>query len=264
MAQNISNSDLQMISELDLSIPHAEEKKLLLDIDGFEGPLDVLLALSRSQKVDLSKISILELVESYLKFISAAHEIRLELAADYLVMAAWLAYLKSRLLLPVEEQADDLSAEDMAAKLAYKLQRLEAVRKFSASLMSRDRLGRDFFARGDGEPLKTLKTNIFQLDLYDILKCYADVKARSAICDISIHKREIYTLDQALNRLTFMLDQAISWTDLKHFMPPQFLNKKILKSAKASLFTAALELARQGKINLNQKQTFGKITLMKI
>lgn len=264
MTRNISNSDPQMMSEFDLSLHKVEEEKLLLDIDGFEGPLDVLLALSRSQKVDLSKISILELVESYLKFINAAHEIRLELAADYLVMAAWLAYLKSRLLLPIEEQTDDLSAEEMAAKLAYKLQRLEAVRKFSARLMSRDHLGRDFFARGDGEPLKIIKSNIFQLDLYDILKCYADVRGRGAVADISIHKREVYTLEQALNRLNLMLDQALDWTDLEKFMPPQFLNKKILKSAKASLFTAALELARQGKINLDQKQTFGKISLIKI
>ena len=257
-------NEVKNIKEFDLSFSSQEEEKLLLDIDGFEGPLDVLLALSRSQKVDLSKISILELVEAYLKFVSAAHEIRLELAADYLVMAAWLAFLKSRLLLPVEEQSDDLSAEEMAANLAYKLQRLEAIRRFSAKLMSRNRLGRDFFARGKGESLKIEKSNIFKLELYDVLKSYANVKARGATADISIHKREVFTLDQALNRLNFMLDQAVEWTDLESFLPPQFLTKKILKSAKASIFTAALELEKQGKLTLAQEKSFGKISLIKI
>ncbi|PCI49005.1 MAG: segregation/condensation protein A, partial [Alphaproteobacteria bacterium] len=178
-----------------------DEERLILDIDGFEGPLDVLLTLARRQKVDLKQISILELVQQFLRFVAEARVQKLETAADYLVMAAWLAYLKSRLLLPEENSEEEFSAEEMAARLTYQLQRLNAIREVAATLMSRNQLKRDVFSRGMPEPVIVTKNATFELSLYELLKGYADHKTRKSIADIRIHKREVYTLDQALERL---------------------------------------------------------------
>ncbi|MDG1020368.1 MAG: ScpA family protein, partial [Emcibacteraceae bacterium] len=183
----------------------SEEERLIVDIDGFEGPLDVLLTLSRTQKVDLKQISILDLVKQYLEFVQQARELRLELAADYLVMAAWLAYLKSRLLLPEEENEDELSAEELAARLTYQLQRLGAIRDRAAELMSRNQMGRDMFARGAPEPVIVTRHHTYELSLYDLLKAYSEQKTRGAAADIRIHKRAVYTLDKAIERLSEML-----------------------------------------------------------
>jgi segregation and condensation protein A len=236
-----------------------EEERLIVDIDGFEGPLDVLLALSRTQKVDLKQISILELVKQYLEFVTQARELRLELAADYLVMAAWLAYLKSRLLLPEEENVDELSAEELAARLTYQLERLGAIRDRAAELMSRNQMGRDMFSRGMPEPVIVTRYHTYELSLYDLLKTYAEHRAREAVADIRIHKRAVYTLEMAIKRLSDMLGLAIDWTNLEDFMPEGITDPQLIKSTKASVFAASLELAKVGKADLIQKQLFGPL-----
>ncbi|MDA9770790.1 segregation/condensation protein A [Emcibacteraceae bacterium] len=259
----IENND---IDEFELPDPRlgkmddvSEEERLIVDIDGFEGPLDVLLTLSRTQKVDLKQISILDLVKQYLEFVQQARELRLELAADYLVMAAWLAYLKSRLLLPEEENEDELSAEELAARLTYQLQRLGAIRDRAAELMSRNQMGRDMFARGAPEPVIVTRHHTYELSLYDLLKAYSEQKTRGAAADIRIHKRAVYTLDKAIERLSEMLGLAIDWTDLEQFMPSDIDDPQIIRSAKASMFTASLELAKNGKADIIQKQLFGPL-----
>ncbi len=240
-----------------------EEENLILDIDGFEGPLDVLLTLARSQKVDLKQISILELVEQFLKFVDEAKVQKLEKAADYLVMAAWLAYLKSRLLLPEEDSEEEFSAEEMAARLTYQLQRLSAFREAAATLMSRNQLKRDVFARGMPEPVIVTRNARYELSLYELLKGYADHKTRKSIADIRIHKRDVYTLDQALERLRGLIGIAIDWTDLFQFLPDLIEGDEMLRSVKASIFTASLEMAREGKAEIIQKQTFGPLFIRK-
>mgnify|MGYP002639566673 CR=1 FL=1 len=240
-----------------------DEERLIVDIDGFEGPLDVLLALSRTQKVDLKQISILELVKQYLDFVNQARTLRLELAADYLVMAAWLAYLKSRLLLPDEESEDEISAEELAARLTYQLQRLGAIRERAAILMSRNQMGRDMFARGLPEHINITRSHTYDLSIYDFLKAYSQHKTREAVADIRIHKRDIYSMDKAFKRLSEMLGIALDWTDLEQFLPQGIEDEQLNKSAKASFFTASLEMARIGKVDLIQKQIFGPLMIRK-
>jgi len=228
-----------------------------------KGRSDVLLILARTQKVDLKQISILELVQQFLKFVADAKVQQLEKAADYLVMAAWLAYLKSRLLLPEESSDDELSAEEMAARLTYQLQRLNAIREASATLMSRNQLKRDVFARGMPESVIVTRNATYELSLYELLKGYADHKTRNSIADIRIHKREVYTLDQALERLRGLIGMALDWTDLFQFLPDSIEGEEMTRSVKASLFTASLEMARQGKAEIIQKQTFGPLFIRK-
>ena len=259
---NNKETEQQSAFEMVTASPDDEER-LILDIDGFEGPLDVLLTLARRQKVDLKQISILELVQQFLRFVAEARVQKLETAADYLVMAAWLAYLKSRLLLPEENSEEEFSAEEMAARLTYQLQRLNAIREVAATLMSRNQLKRDVFSRGMPEPVIVTKNATFELSLYELLKGYADHKTRKSIADIRIHKREVYTLDQALERLRALIGTALDWTDLFHFLPDAIEGAEMTRSVKASLFTASLEMAREGKAEIIQKQTFGPLFIRK-
>ena len=233
--------------------------RLYIDIDGFEGPLDILLDLARRQKVDLRKISILELTDQYLEFIDRAGEMKLELAADYLVMAAWLAYLKSALLLPKEEQ-DDPSPEELALRLQLRLQRLAAMREAAARLMARDRLGRDVFSRGAPEGLRVLKKRAWQCEWFDLVQAYGQVKARTAPVIHMVRERMVMTLESALSRVSSMLGVAIDWMELKQFLPPH-ADPQLKKSALASSFVAALELAKQGRAELAQDETFGPLRL---
>lgn len=235
--------------------------QLLLQLDGFEGPLDLLLTLARAQKVDLLEISILDLVEQYLEFVQVAKQLQLELAADYLVMAAWLAYLKSRLLLPREEEGEEPTAEELALRLQLRLQRLEAMREAGARLMGRDLMGRDTFARGLPEGLKTLKRGQFNLTLYELLKHYGDIRQRTSISELKIEQRAVYSLDEALHRLTEMVGETFSWTQLSRFLPPDLQDKKARRSALASMFAASLELAKLGKADIQQSETFGPLYL---
>jgi len=240
-------------------IDRDDPARLYLDIDGWEGPLDILLDLARRQKVDLRRISILELVDQYLEFIDRAGEMKLELAADYLVMAAWLAYLKSALLLPKEEQ-EDPSPEEMALRLQLRLQRLAAMREAAARLMTRDRLGRDVFTRGAPEGLRVLKTRAWQCEWFDLVQAYGQVKARTAPVVHMVRERLVMTLESALNRVSSMLGVALDWMELRQFLPPH-ADPQLKKSALASSFVAALELAKQGKAELAQDETFGPLHL---
>lgn len=240
-----------------------QDDKLYLEIDGWEGPLDLLLDLARRQKVDLLGISILELVDAYLTYIEQAEALRLELAADYLVMAAWLAYLKSALLLPRDEQ-EDPSPEEMALRLQMRLQRLGAMREAAARLMGRDRLGRDVFVRGAPEGLRVDRKSLWQCNWFDLVRAYGDVKIRSEPVVHMVRERMVMTLDSAIQRVASMLGVAIDWMDLRDFLPPAhdtWADPRLRRSALASSFVAALELARTGRAEIAQDEIFGPLRL---
>jgi segregation and condensation protein A len=237
----------------------AEADRLTLDIDGWEGPLDLLLTLARTQKVDLAKISILALVEQYLAFINDAKKLKLEIAADYLVMAAWLAYLKSCLLLPKEEQADP-SPEELAMRLQLRLQRLNAMREAGARLLARDRLGRDVFERGSPEGLRVVRNASWQADLYDIISAYGSIRARNEPAIHVVGRRPVMTLEEALLRVERLLGITMEWASIESFLP-ETQDPEFRKSALASSFVAALELARKGKLEIDQKAPFAPLLI---
>ena len=237
----------------------SDDSALYLELDGWEGPLDLLLDLARRQKVDLRTISILGLVDQYLSYIDRAEALRLELAADYLVMAAWLAYLKSALLLPREEQ-EDPSPEELAMRLQLRLQRLGAMREAAARLMARDRLGRDVFSRGAPEGLRVDRKNRWQCDWFGLIQAYGQVKARMVPVVHMVRDRLVMTLDSALTRLSAMLGVKLVWIELQEFLPPG-ADPRLRRSALASGFVAALELARLGKAELAQDEAFGPLML---
>ncbi|MFQ5784818.1 MAG: segregation and condensation protein A [Alphaproteobacteria bacterium] len=239
----------------------AVEGRLVVDLDGYEGPLDVLLSLAREQKVDLARISILDLADQYISFIERAHELRLEIAADYLVMAAWLAYLKSRLLLPEPGAEDEPTAEEMASALAFQLRRLEAMREAGARLMARPLLGRDVFARGAPEGVPVIEHKVFDLGYYDLLKAYADHRQRTSVENLRLDPVRLHTMDQAMHRLEHMLGGMKEWTTLMSFLPPGLADSLICRSAAAATFAACLELTRQGRIELRQSGAFSPVYL---
>jgi segregation and condensation protein A len=236
-------------------------EQLVLDIDGYEGPLDVLLGLARNQKVDLTQISILQLAEQYLEFVAAVRRVRLELAADYLVMAAWLAYLKSRLLLPDESDEDEPTGDELAAMLAFRLQRLEAMRERAVELMSRYRLGRDVFARGAPEGIRVNRKAHYKATLYELLRAYAEQNARVSITSLRIVRAPVFTIEEAMDRLQRLVGQTLEWTDLLAFLPDDITDPQLKRSALASTFVASLEIARQGKIELEQSRPFGPLRM---
>ena len=235
------------------------DETLKIDIDGWEGPLDLLLALARNQKVDLRQISILALVDQYIEFMNAARAIKLELAADYLVMAAWLAYLKSCLLLPRDQEADP-SPEELAMRLQLRLQRLSAMREAGARLLGRDRMGRDVFQRGAPEGLRLVRKSAWQATAFELFAAYGAVKARTSPPMHVVHARSVMTLEEAIERVSGMLGMAIDWTSLEAFLP-QTDDPRLRRSALASSFLAALELARRGRLDLEQEQPFAPIRL---
>ena len=232
---------------------------LTVDIDGWEGPLDLLLALARSQKVDLRALSILALVDQYLAYVDQARSLKLELAADYLVMAAWLAYLKSALLLPRDPEVEP-SPEELALRLQLRLERLNAMRESGARLLARDRLGRDVFARGAPEGLRTVRKALWQAEIYDLIAAYGRVSARTRPVMHIVANRPVMTLEVALERVARLLGAQIDWATIEAFLPPQ-ADGPFRKSALASSFLAALELARQGRVELQQKSPFAPLYL---
>jgi segregation and condensation protein A len=248
-------SDLD--DDFELEAAPAEADRLTLDLDGWEGPLDLLLTLARTQKVDLAKISILALVEQYLAFIADAKKLKLEIAADYLVMAAWLAYLKSCLLLPKDPEVDP-SPEELAMRLQLRLQRLQAMREAGARLIGRDRLGRDVFLRGAPEGLKIVRRAAWQADLYDLISAYGIVRARTEPSIHVVARRPVMTLDEAIHRLERMIGTRVSWTALEAFLP-ETEDFGFRKSALASSFVATLELARLGKVLIWQDEVFAPL-----
>ena len=239
-----------------------DEGALYLELDGWEGPLDLLLDLARRQKVDLREISILALVEQYLDYIDKAEALRLELAADYLVMAAWLAYLKSAMLLPKEEQ-EDPSPEELALRLQLRLQRLGAMRDAAARLMGGDRIGRDVFLRGAPEGLAIVRKTQWHCDQFALIEAYGRVKARTAPAVHMVRERPVMTLESALERVSNMLGVTLEWMELRDFLPPH-AEPRLRRSALASSFVAALELARTGRAELAQEDIFGPLKLRRV
>ncbi|MFV0474696.1 MAG: segregation and condensation protein A, partial [Pikeienuella sp.] len=224
----------------------ANPAALLVDVDGFEGPLDLLLTLARGQKVDLRRISILQLAEQYLAFVAAARKLRIELAADYLVMAAWLAFLKSRLLLPPPEAEEGPSAEELAARLAFQLERLEAMRNAAARLMARDQLGREVFARGEVEAPTVRREVEWTATLSDLLAAYARVKTKADYEPLHLRRAPVYALDEAVKRLSDLIGEALDWTALSSWLPRDWYGApERRRSALASHFAATLELVKR-------------------
>lgn len=235
---------------------------LIVDVEGFEGPLDLLLQLSRTQKVDLMKVSVLQLARQYLAFVEKAKELRIELAADYLVMAAWLAFLKSRLLLPPDPTDEGPSGEELAAHLAFQLQRLEAMREAAAKLMARDQKGRDFFVRGIPEEVARLRTVTYTASLLDLMQGYARVRTKDEFRPFVMDREAILSMEQALDRLRHLIPYAVEWADLSSYLPEGWeLDPKKRRSATAATFAASLELVKQGQIVIRQGDTFAPIQI---
>ena len=232
---------------------------LTLELDHWEGPLDLLLALARAQKVDLRQISILRLVESYLAVIAEADALKLEVAADWLVMAAWLAYLKSALLLP-RDPAEQPDPEELALRLQLRLERLHAMREAGARLMARDRLGRDVFGRGTPEGLRVVRQARWGASLFDLIAAYGRVSARTRPALHVVRDREVMTLDDALVRVGAAVGGRIDWDRIEAFLPAA-ASARLRRSALASSFLAALELARQGRVELRQAEPFAPLYL---
>ena len=235
------------------------EDELTLNLDGWEGPLDLLLTLARAQKVDLAQISILQLVDQYIAYIGEARALKLEIAADYLVMAAWLAYLKSCLLLPKDPEADP-SPEEVAWRLQMRLQRLDAMRDAGSRLLGRDRIGRDVFVRGAPEGLRLVRKSMWQARAFDLFAAYGAVKARTQPPMHVVHARSVMTLDEAIDRVAKMIGMAIEWTAIEAFLPLTD-DPQLRRSALASSFLAALELARRGRLDIAQEEAFAPISL---
>ncbi len=239
--------------------PIRQSDELNLSLDGWEGPLDLLLSLARAQKVDLAQISILQLVDQYIAYISEARALKLEIAADYLVMAAWLAYLKSCLLLPKDPEAEP-SPDELAWRLQMRLQRLDAMREAGARLLGRDRVGRDVFVRGAPEGLRLIRKAAWQVRDFDLFAAYGTVRARSAPAMHVVHARSVMTLDEAIERVAKMIGTALDWTFLEAFLPAT-QDPRFRRSALASSFLAALELARRGRLDIQQDEPFAPIML---
>ncbi|MDE0779861.1 MAG: ScpA family protein [Alphaproteobacteria bacterium] len=234
--------------------------ELVLNLEGFEGPIDLLLALARDQKVDLTKISVLALAEQYLEFIHQAKKLRLEIAADYLVMAAWLAYLKSRLLLPVEEtDGEEPTAAEMANALQFQLQRLEGMRKAAATLFARPLLGRDVFQRGTPEGIRVITNSVYQASLFEMLEAYGAIQRRGKVETLTIEQFELFSVDDALKRLREVMGSSPDWATLSSFLPDDLLAGLPTRAAIAATFVASLELVRDGHAEIRQDRRFGPI-----
>lgn len=237
---------------------------LIVDVGAYEGPLDLLLTLSRTQKVDLRQISILALAEQYLGFVAQAKALRLELAADYLVMAAWLAFLKSRLLLPPDPDEEGPTGDEMAAHLAFQLERLEAMRGVAARLMARDQLGRDFFARGITEDVTRVRRVTYTATLLDLMQGYARTRTRDDFRPFVMDRDNLMTMEQALDRMRHLIGFAGDWTDISSYLPDGWeMDPVRRRTATAATFAASLELAKEGKIEIRQGDTFAPIHIRK-
>lgn len=258
------------IAEIDTSWEDAESEpddaadrtEFVLDLDGYEGPIDVLLTLARQQKLDLTRISILPLAEQYLVFILEARRVNLEVAAEYLVMAAWLVYLKSRLLLPEDAVEDDEpTGPELAEALTFQLRRLEAMQETGRRLMGRPRLGQDVFARGDPEGFEVVRHPVFEVSLFDLLSAYGENRRRLVQSVLTIEPSELHSTADALERLNGMIGGMIDWQTLLTYLPDELETGLVLRSALASTFAASLELARSGRIELRQSSYLGPLLI---
>lgn len=258
MAENLFEQDSVSVAE------RVAAEALIVDVDGFEGPLDLLLTLSRTQKVDLRKISVLQLARQYLAFVEKAKTLRLELAADYLVMAAWLAFLKSRLLLPPDPTEEGPSGEELAAHLAFQLERLAAMRDAAARLMGRDQLGRDFFARGQTQMVERVRSVTYTATLLDLMQGYARIRTRDDFRPFVLDREKVFTMEQALERMRGLIGYAGDWGDLMSFLPDGWeVDPVKRRSATAATFAASLELVKEGHLEICQSESFAPIQLRK-
>ena len=237
----------------------SSDHRLVLDVDGFAGPIDVLLTLAREQKVDLTQISILELADQYLAWVVKLRQANLELAADYLVMAAWLAYLKSLLLLPTSTDDEEPTGEEMAAALQFQLLRLESMQQAGEKLLGRDQLGQDFFPRGNPEKFGYNLNSAFEASIYDLLKAYGEHTHRSNVRTLRIELSDLYSTDDGLKWLTKMLGSMPDWTSLLQFLPAEIKGDLVSRSMVASALSAALQLTKQGELKIRQTETFGTV-----
>ena len=256
-----SGTTLQLNVPMDAPTAQDDVGQLLIDVEGYEGPLDLLLDLARRQKVDLIRISVLALADQYLSFIEAARRIRLELAADYLVMASWLAYLKSRLLLPAPAPDAEPDAAELALALAHRLRRLEAMRRAAERLGNRPSLGRDFFARGMPEPTTQNPAKLYSASLYDLLSAYAFQTQKHALSKVTLKQRFVWSLAQARAALERMLGAAQDWTALDPYLLAYATSDEQRRSMRASSFSASLELVREGKCEMRQDEAFAPLWL---
>ena len=231
----------------------------VVDIDGYEGPLDLLLALVRDHKLDLAQISILDLAQQYLDFIEQARRLRLEIAADYLVMAAWLAFLKSKLLLPADDGEGEPTGEELAAQLAHRLRRLEAMREASVKLFNRNRLGRDFFARGMPEGIRLVRNSEYDANIYDLLKAYSNQRQRTAIDTIHFSARPVWSIQEARERLEAILGASLDWAPIDELIVQFLEDPQMKRTVLASSLSASLELTREGLAELRQKSAFAPL-----
>ena len=249
--------------ETEFSERASDEPALVVDVEGFEGPLDLLLMLARQQKVDLAKISILALADQYLAFIEEARRLRLELAADYLVMAAWLAYLKSRLLLPEAATPEGMTAEEMANALAMRLKRLEAIRDAAQKLFERPQLGRDIFARGQPEPIAHIKHPQYTATLYDLLTAYASQRQKTALSHVRMAKRAVWSLAEAREALERLIGMASDWTRIDEYLIAYIVEPSQRATVMASSFASVLELVREGMAEIHQQEPFAPLFMRK-
>ncbi len=237
----------------------SSDHRLVLDVDGFAGPIDVLLTLAREQKVDLTQISILELADQYLVWVAKLRQANLELAADYLVMAAWLAYLKSLLLLPTSTDDEEPTGEEMAAALQFQLLRLESMQQAGEKLLGRDQLGQDFFPRGNPEKFGYNLNSAFEASIYDLLKAYGEHTHRSNVRILRIELSDLYSTGDGLKWLTKMLGSMPDWTSLLQFLPAEIKGDLVRCSMVSSALSAALQLSKQGELKIRQTETFGAV-----
>jgi segregation and condensation protein A len=262
MAQDPQMRDDFADWESDARDDAAPDETLVVDVEGFEGPLDLLLALARTQKVDLAKISVLALAQQYLDFIAEARRLRLEIAADYLVMAAWLAFLKSKLLLPHEKSEEgEPTGEELAALLAFRLKRLQAMREASAQIMTRKRLGRDIFGRGDPEPIRVLRKSVYDANVYDLLKAYAQQRQRVAKSTLHMKPRPVWSLKEARGELERLLGMSLDWAPLDRLLAEFMVEPEMRRTALASSFTASLEMTREGALEVRQEKPFAPLLI---
>jgi segregation and condensation protein A len=245
-----------MESNLNNSIP--------IEIPNYSGPLDVLLNLAKSQKVDLTKISISKLADQFLEYIKDSIDLNLELAAEFLLMATWLAYLKSKLLLP-EDEEDDFKALEVAEKLKLQLKKLELIRLLSDQLIKKDRIGLNVFYRGMKGGIKSINTPIYKVSLYDLLKTYANIKMQKAFQTISIPKLPVFTTQEGIKQIRNNFKNISDWRNIEDLIPEGFtINKKLKRSGLVGIFSASLELTKQGVTNIMQKKLFDEILIKKI
>jgi segregation and condensation protein A len=256
MVENLFEDDSTTVAD------RVAAEALIVDVEGFEGPLDVLLTLSRTQKIDLRKVAVLQLARQYLVFVEEATSLRLELAADYLVMAAWLTFLKSRLLLPPDPTDEGPSGDELAAHLVFQLERLGAMRDAAARLIGRDQLGRDFFARGQTQLVERVRSVTYTASLLDLMRGYARIRTRDDFRPLVMDREKIFTMEQALERMRNLTGHAGEWSDLMSYLPEGWEKDPVKRrSATAATFAASLELVKEGHMEIRQSEVFAPIQL---